>query len=207
MAILEHTLGILIHPDKEWKQIRNERHSFLQVFVSHVPFLALIPAVSAYIGVTQVGWSFGDGSVTRLTTGSALSLCAITYFALIIGVYVLGEFINWMSHTYGVRDSSEQRHYEGTALAVYVSTPVFLASIIHLYPDIYLNAAILGIAGAYAIYLIYEGIPILMNIQKERAFMYATSVVTIALVLAVIVRVGSVIVWTVVIQPVYIDVL
>lgn len=205
MAILEHTLGIMIHPDKEWQEIRKEKHSFLQVFISHVPFLALIPAVSAYIGVTQVGWSFGAGGVTKLTPMSAASLCLITYFALIIGVYMLGEFINWMSKTYGVRDGDEQRHYEGTALAVYVSTPVFLASVVHLYPDIYLNAAVVGIAGAYAIYLIYEGIPILMNISKERAFMYATSVVTIALVLAVMVRVGSVILWTVAVHPVYID--
>ncbi len=205
MAILEHTLGILLHPDKEWKAIRNDRHSFAQVFLSHVPFLALIFPVATYFGVTQVGWSIGDGEIVKLTTESALSLCVMSYFALMGGVYVLGEFINWMSITYGVQDDAEKRHYEGTALAVYISTPVLLVGIVGLYPELWVNALATLIAGCYSIYLIYEGIPILMNIPKERAFMYASSVVTIALVMMVVVRVGTVIIWGLGVGPVYVD--
>jgi len=205
MAILEHTLGILLHPDSEWKAIRNERHSFLQVFLSHVPFLALIPTIASYYGVTQIGWTIGDGDPIRLAAGSALSLCAATYVSLLAGVYILGEFINWMAKTYGVRDSDDQRHYEGTALAVYVTTPVFLAGIFQLYPDLWVNAIATCIAGAYAVYLVYEGIPILMNISKDQAFMYATSVVTVGLVMMVVVRVGSVLVWGMGMGPVYVD--
>lgn len=205
MAILEHTLGIMLHPDSEWKAIRNERHSFLQVFLSHVPFLALIPTLAFYYGVTQVGWSVAGGEVVKLTSASAMSLCAATYVALLAGVYVLGEFINWMARTYGVEDDAEKRHYEGTALAVYITTPVFLAGIFGVYPDIWVNALATIIAGCYSVYLIYEGIPILMNIPKERAFMYASSVVTVGLVLMVVVRVGSVIVWGMGMGPVYVD--
>jgi hypothetical protein len=203
--MLEHTLGILLHPDSEWKAIRNEKHSFKQVFLSHVPLLALIPTISFFIGVTQVGWTIGSGDPIKLSVLSALELCGLTYFALLLGVYVLGEFINWMAKTYGVKDSAEQRHYEGTALAVYITTPVFLVGIFGLYPDLWLNAAVTCIAGAYAVYLVYEGIPILMNIDKDRAFMYATSVVTVGLVMMVVVRVGSVILWNFGVGPVYVD--
>jgi hypothetical protein len=203
--MLEHTLGILLHPDSEWKAIRNEKHSFKQVFLSHVPLLALIPVISFFIGVTQVGWTVGNGDPVKLTVLSALELCGVTYFALLLGVYVLGEFINWMAKTYGVMDSEEQRHYEGTALAVYISTPVFLVGIFGLYPDIWLNASAIVIAGAYAVYLVYEGIPILMNIDKDRAFMYASSVVTVGLVMMVVVLVGSVILWNFGVGPVYVD--
>lgn len=205
MAILEHTLGILLHPDSEWKAIRNERHSFLQVFLSHVPFLALIPTIATYYGVTQVGWTIGDGEKVWLTSESALSLCAATYVAFLVGIYILGEFINWMAKTYGVSDSEERRHYEGTALAVYVSVPIFLAGVLGAYPDIWINAVATIIAAGYSVYLIYEGIPILMNIPKERAFMYATSVVTVGLVLLVVIRVGSVIIWSVGVGPVYVN--
>ncbi len=205
MAFLEHTLGIMLHPDSEWKAIRGERHSFKQVFLSHVPFLALIPAVSFFIGVTQVGWSFGSGDPVKLTVGSAIQLCGLAYVALLFGVYALGEFINWMARTYGVKDSEERRHYEGTALAVYVTTPVFLVGIFGLYPHLWLNVTAMGIAGAYAVYLIYEGIPILMNISKDRGFMYASSIVTIGLVMMVIVIVSSVILWNLGVGPVYID--
>lgn len=204
MAILEHTLGILLHPDSEWKAIRNERHSFMQVFLSHVPILALIPPVATYFGVTRVGWVFGDGERVFLTATSALTLCAATYVAFLIGVYIFGEFINWMARTYGVRDSEEKRHYEGTALAVYITVPVFLAGVFGVYPDIWVNAIATCIAGAYSVYLVYEGIPILMNIPKERAFMYATSVVTVGLVLLVVTRVGAVIAWSIGVGPVYV---
>ncbi|MFT5085026.1 MAG: hypothetical protein ACI9Y1_003083 [Lentisphaeria bacterium] len=47
MALLEHTLGILIHPGAEWKAIRKQKASFKQVFLSHVPILALIPVLAS----------------------------------------------------------------------------------------------------------------------------------------------------------------
>jgi len=205
MAILDHTLGIMLHPDSEWKAIRQDKHSFRQVFLSHVPFLALIPAVSFFIGVTQVGWSFGDSDPVKLTVLSALELCGLTYLALLVGVFLLGEYINWIAKNYGVKDSDERRHYEGTALAVFITTPVFLVGIFGLYPDLWLNAAVTMIAGAYAVYLVYEGIPILMNISKDQAFMYASSVVTFGLVMMVVVRVGAVILWNWGVGPVYVD--
>jgi len=205
MAILDHTLGIMLHPDREWKAIRQEKHSFRQVFLSHVPFLALIPAISFFIGVTQVGWSFGSGDPVKLTILSALELCGLTYFALLLGVYALGEYINWIAKTYGVKDSEDRRHYEGTALAVFITTPVFLVGVFGLYPDLWLNAAVTMIAGAYAVYLVYEGIPILMNISKDQAFMYASSVVTFGLIMMVVVRVGAVIAWNLGVGPVYVD--
>ncbi len=205
MAILDHTLGILLHPDSEWKAIRNQKSSFQQVFLSHVPFLALIPCVSAFIGVTQVGWSVGGGDVIRLSVNSALAFCVLAYFAFLAGVFVFGEFINWMSRTYGVTDSQEQRHYEGTAMAVYVTTPLFLVGVFNLYPEPWLVVSVLVMAMAYSVYLVYEGTPILMNIDKDRAFMYSSSIVTIGLVMLVTTMIATVIVWGLFMSPVYVD--
>lgn len=205
MGILQHTLGILFKPHAEWKAIREERSSFIQVFVSHVPFLALIPAVSAFIGVTQVGWTISEGQTIRLTAVSAASLCALTYIALLACVYFMGEFINWMSKTYGVKDDAAMRHYEGTALAVYVSTPVLIAGLAAVYPSLWFVALVLGLAGAYSIYLIYEGIPILMNIPKDRAFMFATSVITVGLILIVTVMISTAVIWGMGLGPVFVD--
>lgn len=205
MTILNHTLGIFLHPDSEWKAIRNEKSSFQQVFLSHVPFLALIPCLAAFYGVSQVGWTVGDGDAIRLSMSSAISLCALAYVALLAGVYVFGEFINWMSKTYGVRDSEDRRHYEGTALAVYVTTPMFLAGVFNAYPEPWLVTTTLVLAAAYSVYLIYEGTPILMNIDKDRAFMYSSSIVTIGLVLCVTVMIGTVLIWGMGMGPVYVD--
>lgn len=205
MAILSHTLGILLHPASEWQAIRNDKSSFQQVFLSHVPFLALVPCIAAYFGVTQVGWTVGDGDPVRLSSNSALSFCVLAYFAFLAGVFIFGEFINWMSKTYGVRDSKERRHYEGTAMAVYVTTPLFLAGAFNAYPELWLVATAVVLAVAYSVYLVYEGTPILMNIDKERAFMYSSSIVTVGLILLVTVMIATVLVWGMGMGPVYID--
>ncbi|WP_096085238.1 Yip1 family protein [Agaribacterium haliotis] len=205
MAILNHTLGILLHPDSEWKAIRKEQTTFQQVFISHVPFLALIPCVAAYFGVTQVGWTVGDGQPVLLSAASALSFCALAYVALLAGVFIFGEFINWMSRTYGVKDDSDKRHYEGTALAVYASTPMMLAGVFNAYPELWLVVTTLCLAGAYSVYLVYEGIPILMNLDKERAFMYSSSVITVGLVLMVTTIITTVLIWGMGMGPVFID--
>ena len=202
MRFLSHTLGILINPDKEWKAIRADRHSFTQVFLSHVPILALIPCVAGYFGVTHFGFQLG-GHLTQLTPASAGVLAVVTYFAMLVGVYLLGEFINWMARSYGVEGDEPTRHYEGTALAVFVTTPIFLASIVVIYPHLWLTVGVIGLAGIYSIYLIFEGIPILMNMSKERAFLYACAVITVALIMMVAVLIGSVILWSMGVGPVY----
>lgn len=204
MGILSHTVGIFTHPDREWQKIREDHDSVGHLFLTHVPILALIPVVSFYIGVTQFGFDVGD-THRKLTPGSALSLSILTYAAILAGVYIFGEFIHWMARTYGVEGDEDTLRYESHALAVFVSTPVFLVGFVGLYPDLWVNAAVTLAAVAYSIYLLYEGIPILMNIDKERAFMYASSVVTIGLVLLVIVRIGTVILWLLGFQPIYTD--
>ena len=202
MKLLSHTIGIFTNPDKEWQSIRSDKHSFVQVFLSHVPILALIPVVSGYIGVTQVGFRIGE-NVEKLTPSSALTLAVITYFAILVGVYIFGEFINWLAKSFRVPGDEETRHYEGTALAVFATTPIFLVGFVGLYPSLWLNAGVTLLATCYSVYLIYEGIPILMNIDKERAFVYASSVVTVGLVLLVTVRIGTVILWGMGVGPVY----
>jgi len=205
MAILSHTLGILLHPDKEWKAIREEKTSLQQLFLSHVPFLALIPCVSSFYGVTQVGWSIGNGDPVKLTIDSALTLCALTYVALLAGVFIFGYFIQWMSKTYGVNDSAEQREYGGYAMSVFVTTPLFLVGIFNAYPMLWLSAITLGAAGIYAIYLIYEGMPILMNIDKDRAFMYSSSVVTVGGILMVTIMITTVLIWGMGLRPEFVS--
>ncbi|MCH8529366.1 MAG: YIP1 family protein [Saccharospirillum sp.] len=199
--ILDHTLGIFTHPNSEWSLIRNQRRSKLMEYLTHVPILALIPAVCFYIGVVHVGWQFGSGPQTTLTVQSGLILCVLSYIAALAGVWIFAEFINWMAKTYAEEDIDP---HHGMAMAVYATTPIFLAGIAGIWPVLWLNVIVFAIAAAYAVYLIYEGMPIVMNIPKERAFMYSTSVITVALVLLVTMRVGTVILWSAGFGPEYV---
>lgn len=63
-----------------------------------------------------------------------------------------------------------------------------------------------GIAAiAYAVYLLYQGLPILMKIPEERGFMFASSVLTVGLVMFVGLLAISVVIWSMGIGPQYVS--
>jgi hypothetical protein len=198
--IFGHTFGLITHPDQEWESIRQEDTSLVKLYMQHVLLLALIPAVSAYIGTTQVGWQIGTAEAVKLTSSSALQLCVLFYLAMICGVYILGKFIDLFAATYGVNTKNPK----GVVLAAYTSTPLFIAGVMALYPSIWLGMFGGMFAIAYAVYLLYEGLPILMKIPPERGFMFASSVLTVGLVMLVALLAVTVVIWSIGIGPVYV---
>lgn len=198
---LGHTVGLLTHPDKEWEAIRNDSESISMLYLGHILLLALIPAAAAFYGTTQVGWQIGEGQVIRLTEASALQLCLLFYAAMVAGIYIIGRFIDFFAATYEVKDDKPR----GVSLAAYTATPVFLMGVIAVYPNIWVNMLAGLIAVAYSVYLLYEGLPILMKIPPERGFMFASSVLTVGLVMFVALLAISVVIWSVGIGPVYVS--
>lgn len=200
MSLL-HTFGILTHPDREWESIRQESESTTKLYLSHVILLALIPSAAAFYGTTVVGWQIGDGDVVRLSQSSAFQLCVLFYAAMLSGIYLIGKFIDFFSMTYGV----EQSEHRGIVLAAYTATPLFLVGIIAVYPVLWVNMLAGIIAICWSVYLLYEGLPILMKIPEERGFMFATSVLTVGLVMLVGLLAISVVIWSVGIGPEYLS--
>ncbi|WP_152206150.1 Yip1 family protein [Marinobacter changyiensis] len=196
---LSHTVGLLTHPDREWEAIRNDSESVGKLYLGHILLLALIPAVAAFYGTTQVGWQIGDGQIIRLTSGSALQLCALFYASMLAGIYIIGRFIDFFAATYDVKSDKPR----GVILAAYTVTPVLLMGVIAAYPNIWVNMLVGLVAVAYSVYLLYEGLPILMKIPEDRGFMFASSVLTVGLVMFVALMAISVVVWSMGVGPVY----
>jgi len=145
----------------------------------------------------------GSQRLIKLTEISAMQLSVLTYLAMLVGVFALGYAINWMARTYGAKE--EHVPSNGIALAAYSCTPLFLAGFALLYPVPWFNAIVFLAAACYGAYLMYDGLPIVMGIEKERAVMYAGALLTVALVILVSTRVGSVILWNFGVGPVFIS--
>lgn len=189
--ILTHVVGLFTNPKKEWQEIREERCSVGFCYLTHVLILAAIPAVAGYIGSTQVGWSLTPGNEIRLTAQSALLISIAFYLAMLVGVWVMGRVIHWMAETYGADPSPNQ----GIALASFTSTPIFLAGAMAFYPNISLLMLVGLAAIAYTVYLLYIGVPIVMNITREQGFLFASAVLMMGLVVFVGVLVVTVLLW------------
>ncbi|RMK80027.1 hypothetical protein IPC86_07775 [Pseudomonas aeruginosa] len=189
--MIHHVWGLFTHPDQEWQEIRGEEESISHMYLTHTLILAAIPAISAYIGTTQVGWVVGGGDPVKLTQASALQMTVLTYLAMLAGVAVMGAFIHWMARTYDANPSLTQC----IVFAAYNATPLFIAGLAALYPHLWLGM-IVGVAAiSYTVYLLYVGIPTFMNIHKDEGFLFSSSVLAVGLVVLVAMIALSVILW------------
>jgi hypothetical protein len=61
------------------------------------------------------------------------------------------------------------------------------------------------VAMSYSVYLLYSGVPIMMNIEEEKGFIYSSSVVTCGLVLLVGIMATTAILWGMGLGPEFIS--
>ncbi len=196
--ILGHLVGLYTHPKQEWKQI-DIRHEGLPNSMGHALLLALIPPICAYYSSVNIGWQIGAGDPIFITGNSALFMASGMYLAMIVGVCALAYLTQWMSKTFG----SDPTYTQCLELASYTATPLFMAGVAALFPVPWFVMLVGLVAVAYSVYLLYTGVPILMHIEEERGFIYASSVVTCGLVLLVAIIAASVILWNVGIGPTF----
>ena len=200
--MIQHTFGLLTRPSAQWKTVADLPESSFRTLVLYPWFLAILPAVAWYYGTTQVGWSVGEhGEVIKLTTTSARQICILFYFTMVACVSVIGYFIHWMSDTYGAASSITK----GIVIASLSATPLFIAGLVGFYPLLWLDMLIGVVAVCWAVYLMYLGIPIVMNIPEERGFLFSSAVLGVALVILICLMVGSVILWDFGAAPAFTD--
>lgn len=189
--ILNHIWGLYFHPLREWKTI-DERHESLRFSLSHILLVALIPAFCAYYASSSIGWNIGARENIFISQESAAIMAVFMYAGLIGGVLALSYLVHWMAKTFGAQPTFTQ----SLELSAYTATPVLMAGIGALYPELWFVSMVFLGGVAYSVYLLYTGVPILMHIPEERGFMYASSVVTAGLILMVILMVTTAILWT-----------
>ena len=178
--ILNHIWGLYAHPKEEWQTIE-KRHESLMYSMVHILVIALIPAICSYYAAAHLGWSIGVGDIIKLPQSSAIAMSIAMYAGLVVGVIGLAYLIQWMAKTFDATPDFTQ----SLELAAYTATPLLMAGLSALYPELWFVAVVgLGALG-YSVYLLYSGVPIMMNIPEEKGFIYSSSVVTCGLVLLV----------------------
>ncbi len=196
--IINHLVGLFAHPLEEWEAIRREHETLGLTFV-HVGSLAAIPALSAFLGTTTSGWQIGAGEPVRLTTESAFVMAVLYYLVLLAAVYSIGWMIRWMGETYGARQPLSQC----VVLAAYVATPLFLVGFLSVYPSLWLNLLAGLPALAHSVFLLYTGVPIMMEVPPERGFLFSSAILAVGLVGLVGILAVTVVLWGIGIGPVY----
>lgn len=178
--ILNHIWGLYAHPKEEWQTIEKRHESLMYSFV-HILTIAFIPAICSYFAAAHIGWTIGAGDAIKISESSALAMSVAMYSGLVAGVFALAYLIQWMAKTFDATPDFTQ----SLELAAYTATPLLMVGLTALYPVLWF-VTLAGLAAlTYSVYLLYSGIPIMMNIPEEKGFIYASSVVTCGLVLLV----------------------
>ncbi|MEA1890260.1 MAG: Yip1 family protein [Pseudomonadota bacterium] len=188
--MLKHLIGVFTNPKKEWEVVRDAKCTLLECYVKHILLLAAIPPVCAYIGATQVGWSIGANTF-RLTPASTLPMAIGFYLFSLLAIYIMGRAIEWMADTFETKVTLDK----SVLIATQMVTPLFISGIIALYPVPWLIMLVGMAAMGYTVYLMYTGIPIVLEIEPEKGFILASGVLTVGLVTMVGVMATTVILW------------
>ncbi len=189
--ILNHIWGLYTAPKQEWQTIE-KRHESLMYSMVHILTIALIPAICGYYAAAHIGWAIGAGDPIKLTEPNALFMAVAMYAGLITGVFALAALIQWMAKTF----DAQPQFTQSLELAAYAATPLLMAGLTALFPTLWF-VVMAGLAAlCYSVYLLYSGVPIMMNIPEEKGFIYSSSVVTCGLVLIVALMAASAIVFS-----------
>jgi hypothetical protein len=171
MKLIERVKAILLAPRKEWPVIEQEPTTLSDLFLKYVAILAAIPEVAHLIGLSLIG-------ADRAPIVSLLLRAVVAYLVTWAMVYVIAIVINLLAPRFG----GTRNFSNALKLSVYSHTPLWLAGIFLLIPG--LN--FLLILGVYGLYLLWVGLPVLMQVRDDRAFPYASVVTACALIPAVV---------------------
>jgi len=191
--------ALMYNPSEEWRKISDKQQSISHIYFTFLIFFAAIPPASAFIGSTYVGWQIGSGEIHTLTTQSALVLSISAYLAILVGVFVLSYFIKWMAQTYGASPTLS----ECVNLTAYSFTPLFLAGFWGVFPILWLDMLVTLFAIGMSINLLFKGVPLVMGINEEKAFLFSSSILTVSMVCLVGMLAITVIFWGSGLSPVF----
>ncbi len=182
----------LFQPSIAFKQLSMGDPSPLMVLLKYSIWLLLLPPLCSWIGAFTFGWRLGADEPLMLPS-SSLTAISVGYFLALLFGFISTAFISrWMASTYGAR-ASLGLHF---ALITIVAAPLAVGSITHLFPDVFLNVLILIPAMIWSMYLLYTGIPVVLEITPEKGLLMASSLVGWLLVAAVSLLGISVGLWT-----------
>jgi len=169
--LVERVKSILLTPQTEWPVIAREPGEASVLFTRYVAILALIPALAGFIGTSLIG--------RYVPFFSGLMSAVIGYVMTFVVVFVVALIVDALAPTFG----AQKNFPNALKLTVYSYTPAWLAGIFLLIPGL----SFLSILGLYGLYLLWLGLPPLMQTPRDKALPYAGAVVVCAVIIAIVI--------------------
>lgn len=166
-------LRLLFQPTAVFKVLSGLEPSTVSIFFKIALWFGILPPLFAYFGASNYGWRLGAIEPLYLPNHIILSISVAYFVALLTGFVTTSMISHWMAVTYGARESLGI-HF---AMISIVGAPLALGSVVHLYPDVFINILVLVPAILWSMYLLYKGLPIVLHTTPERGMLMASSLI------------------------------
>jgi hypothetical protein len=177
--LVQRVINIITKPKQEWPVIANEQPNATKLIGGYALILALVPALSGFIKYGIIGFSFMGYTSRSIASGIQIGLTQL--LGAVIGAYLLAWVIDLLAPSF----DSEKNFGRSLQLAVYSSTPQWVAGILLLLSTS--MSMLILLFGLYAIYLLAVGMPVLKKTPKDKVVGYVALTIIAMIVIGVVV--------------------
>jgi len=175
MNIVERAKNIILKPSETWTKIKAEEVSISDLYKSYVVILAAIPAIAQFIGNGFIGYSV-LGMPFKMGITGALASAVVSYVLSLVAIYVEALIADALAPSFG----SQKNITNAFKAVAYSMTPAWVAGVFYILPNLW---PLVLIASLYGIYLLYLGLPLMMDTPKEKALGYVIVVVVVTFII------------------------
>lgn len=177
--IFARVQAILTNPRQEWSVIAGEQSSLKDLYLGYIVLLAAIGPVIGFVKMTIFGIDVPLMGTYRVGVVAGLGSMVFSYVMALVGVYVVALIINQLAPTFGGQKNSLQ----ALKTVTYSYTAAWVAGVGQIVPWVGMATLIAG--SVYSIYLLYVGLPVMMQCAQEKAAKYTAASILVALVVGI----------------------
>lgn len=179
MSLQTRVTGILTKPAEEWRAIASEPADVAGLLREYAAPLAAIPAVCSFLGMTVIGISVGPLGRIRIGAVRGVTSMVVSFVVALVGAWIAAIVVEKLAPRFQSNGNTAQ----AMKLVVYAMTPVWVAGVLNLIPALGLLTIL---AGFYAVYLFYLGLPPLMNTPTNQVVPYMVVSAIVVIIVSVV---------------------
>ncbi|MBN2415936.1 DUF1282 family protein [bacterium] len=173
--------NLVLGPKEEWGVIAGEEMTATALIKDYLLVLAAIPAVAKFLGMWIIGVPipFGGG-VVRLTFFESLISSIVFYVLTAAGIWAFAQILKFIAP----RFSSSNDNVKTLKVAVFMAAPYLFAGVLYVIPSLSVITLLVGI---YCLYILYVGLPAVLDTPQEKTLPFIIVSVVAAILLSIIV--------------------
>lgn len=170
-GLVDRVKNILMTPKTEWPRIDAEPATVGGLYTGYIMILAAIGPVAGLLGAQLLMGAY------RPAMSFLVATAVLGYVMTLVSVFVFALIIDALAASFG----GTKNNIKALQTAAYASTAVWIASILQIVPMLGLIAVLVGMA--YAAYLLYLGLGVMMKVPADKAVGYTVVVIVAYIVL------------------------